>query len=75
MTLAQAKTGQICVIREISGDSRFLSRITSAGLSLGTPVEILQNNGKYPALVFARDTMLAVNSREAQQISVEVIQS
>jgi ferrous iron transport protein A len=74
MTLAKAKAGQFCVIREISGNTRFLSRITSAGLSPGTSVEILQNGGNYPVLVFARDTMLAVNSKEAQQINVEVIQ-
>ena len=71
MTMAEAKKGTFCMIKEIRGDRRFISRITSAGLTPGTKLEILQRGGRLPVLVYARDTMLAVNGREAGQITVE----
>jgi len=36
-------------------------------------VETIPNKGKYPLLVFARDTMLAISRKEAGNIFVEVI--
>jgi ferrous iron transport protein A len=74
MTMAETKKGQFYTIRKIGGEARFLSRVTSVGLTPGTNVEVLQTGGKYPVLVYARDTMLAVNSREARQIGVEAMQ-
>jgi ferrous iron transport protein A len=71
MTMAEAKKGQFYKIRKIGGDVRFLSRVTSAGLTPGTRVEILQTSGRLPVLLYARDTMLAVNRREARQIEME----
>ena len=71
MTMAEAKKGTFCMIKEIRGDRRFISRITSAGLTPWTKLEILQRGGRLPVLVYASDTMLAVNGREAGQITVE----
>ncbi|MDR1377818.1 MAG: ferrous iron transport protein A [Synergistaceae bacterium] len=71
MTMAEVKKGNFYIIKEISGDRRFISRVTSAGLTPGTKLEILQKGGGLPVLVYARDTMLAVNGREARQITVE----
>jgi ferrous iron transport protein A len=71
MTMAETKKGQFYRIRKIGGETRFLSRVTSAGLTPETRVEILQNAGGLPVLLYARDTMLAVNRREARQIEME----
>lgn len=70
--LTQLKTGQKAVIVKIGGDRRYLSRITSIGLSVGCPVEMLQNAGKKPLLVYGRDTMIALNRIESENIKVEV---
>jgi ferrous iron transport protein A len=71
MSISEAKKGQLYRIRKIGGGVQFLSRVTSAGLTPGTRVEILQSSGRLPVLLYARDTMLAVNRKEAGQIEVE----
>ncbi|MDR1481877.1 MAG: ferrous iron transport protein A [Synergistaceae bacterium] len=71
MTMAEVKEGQFYTIRRIGGETRFLSRVTSIGLTPGTNVEILQADGGLPVLIYARDTMLAVNRLEAMRIEVE----
>jgi ferrous iron transport protein A len=68
--MAEAKKGQFYKIRKINGGARFMSRVTSAGLTPGTNVEILQIAARSPVLLYARDTMLAVNRREARQIEM-----
>jgi len=73
MSNSQTKEGQVCRVKGLNGDNRFLSRITSVGLTPGSRVEIIRNKGKYPLLVFALDTMLAINWKEAGNIFVEVI--
>ncbi|MDR1110877.1 MAG: ferrous iron transport protein A [Deltaproteobacteria bacterium] len=73
INMAKAKKGQSCVIREINGEPGFLSRIFSQGLTPGTRVRIKQAGGGMPLLIQAREATLAVNSQEAQGISVEVL--
>lgn len=70
--LTQVHGGQSCRIISIKGDKRFISRITSVGLTPGSEVEMMQNEGRHPLLVYARDSMLAVNKKEAENILVEV---
>lgn len=70
--LSDAKRGQKGKIHAISGDSRFLSRITSIGLTIGNEVEVIQNNKKQPLLVFGRDTIIAINRNESERIVLEV---
>ena len=41
--LSEAKNGETGVISAIRGDTRFLSRVTSIGLTIGCPVTVLQN--------------------------------
>ena len=73
MTINKMKEGQYCRIKNLAGDTRFISRITSVGLTLGAEVEVIQNRGKYPMLVYTRDSMIAINQKEAANISVEVM--
>lgn len=69
--LAELKKNQNAKILSINGDSRFVSRITSIGLTPGCEVTVIKNEKRRPLLVFARDTMIALNSKECKNIEVE----
>ena len=73
MKLPELKDGQKARIAAINGDRRYLSRITSIGLNVGCPIEMMQNVKARPILVYGRDTMIALNRDESEQIVVEVI--
>lgn len=70
--LSEMKEGQRATIKAVDGDARFLSRITSIGLTLGGPVEVLRNERKLPLLLYSRDSMVALNREESGKILVEV---
>ena len=59
------------VVASIEGDTRFLSRITSIGLTPGCKVKVIKNDKNRPLLVFMRDTMVALNKNECKNIKVE----
>ena len=59
------------VIASINGDNRFVSRITSIGLTPGCKVTIVKNEKKRPLLVYSRDTMIALDRNECENIFVE----
>lgn len=58
------------VIASINGDSRFVSRITSIGLTPGCKVTVIKNEKHRPLLVYSRDTMIALNRKECDWIEV-----
>ncbi len=66
--LAKDKSG---IIASINGDARFVSRITSIGLTPGCSVTVIKNEKRRPLLVFSRDTMIALNRAECNWIDVE----
>ena len=70
--LTELKDGQKAKITGISGDRRYLSRVTSIGLNVGCDIEMLQNVNNRPVLVYGRDTMIALNRNESERITVEV---
>ena len=70
--LAVAVEGRQYMVKGLSGDSRFLSRITSVGLPVGGVLRVVRNATRMPVLVYARDTMLAIDKKEAANIQVEV---
>lgn len=59
------------VVASIDGDTRFLSRITSIGLTPGCKVKVIKNDKGRPILVFLRDTLVALNNKECERILVE----
>ncbi|MCT4606001.1 MAG: ferrous iron transport protein A [Marinisporobacter sp.] len=67
------KENTICKIVELEGANRFISKITAMGLTNGTLIEVIQNNKKFPVLLFARDTMIAVSKEEAKKILVKEV--
>ena len=68
--LSDAKSGEQGVICAIEGDARFLSRVTSIGLTLGSPVTILKNEKKRPILLYSRDSTVALNREECAKIQI-----
>lgn len=59
------------VIASINGDARFVSRITSIGLTPGCSITIIKNEKRRPILLYSRDTMIALNRKECDGIEVE----
>ena len=70
MNLSELKENSEAVISSIAGDGRFISRITSIGLTPGCHVQIIKNDKNRPVLLYSRDTMIAVNRRECTGITV-----
>ncbi len=62
-----------CVIASLNGDQRFVSRITSIGLTPGCKVSVIKNDGNRPMLVYSRDTMIALNRNECKGIEVKEV--
>lgn len=71
MKLQDARPGYSGEITAISGDTRFLSRITSVGLTVGCNIEIMQNEKKQPVLLLIRDSLIAVNRKDCDRIEVK----
>ena len=71
--LHEMKAGQAGEIAGVQGDTRFLSRVTSVGLTIGCRVEMLRNEKKYPLLLHSRDSVIALNREESGNILVEVM--
>ena len=72
LTLTQAEEGREYTVKDVKGDARFISRITSIGLTTGAMLKIVRNVKRLPLLIYSRDTMLAINKQEANNIHVEV---
>lgn len=70
MNLSEVAPGKKVSISAIDGDIRFLSRITSIGLTVGCQIQVLQNEKRQPILIYGRDTMVALNRRECEKIQI-----
>ena len=71
MKLTDLKKDCNGVIARVNGDNRFVSRITSIGLTPGCRVTVIKNEKRRPLLVYSRDTMIALNRNECDDIEVE----
>ena len=70
-SLNELKPNSEGIVASIDGDARYLSRITSIGITPGCPIKVLKNDKNRPMLVFMRDTMVALNTEESRNIKVE----
>ena len=70
MKLNELKENQNAVVTKLDGDNRFISRITSIGLTPGCRLQIVKNDRNRPVLVYTRDTMIALNRKECSGIEV-----
>ena len=69
--LNELKKEQSAVVASINGDTRFVSRITSIGITPGCKIKIIKNEKHRPLLVYSRDTMIALNRSECENIFVQ----
>ncbi len=69
--LSEMKQGETAIVSSVNGDARYVGRITSIGLTPGCKVSIIKNEKNRPLIVFARDTMIALNEKESSNIEVE----
>ena len=69
--LAQMKQGQTGVVTAINGGARYMSRITSIGITPGCTISIVKNDKNRPVIVYTRDTMIALNEKECNNIEVQ----
>ena len=75
MKLSDMKENTRVVVDSLDGDARFISRITSIGLTPGSSVEIIKNDRHRPVLLYSRDTMIAVNRSECEGIEVTEVRA
>lgn len=75
MKLGELKENSEAVVTGISGDARFVGRITSIGLTPGCHISIVKNDRNRPVLLFSRDTMIAVNRKECEGIEVTEVRA
>ena len=73
MKLSEMKENTEAVVSSLDGDTRFISRITSIGLTPGSRVSVIKNDKKRPLLLYSRDTMIAVNRNECEGIEVREV--
>ena len=71
--LIDLQTNESGKIAAINGDSRFVSRITSIGLTPGCKVSVVKNDKHRPLLVYSRDTMIALNRNECDSIEINEV--
>ena len=72
MKLTETKPEESGVVRRIGGDAHFVSRITAIGLTEGTVFQPVRNDRKMPVLIYLRETLIAVNRRDAERIEVDM---
>ncbi|MCR5107632.1 MAG: ferrous iron transport protein A [Lachnospiraceae bacterium] len=70
MKLTELKENNTAVVAGLNGDDRFISRITSIGLTPGSRLRVIKNDKNRPMLVYSRDTMIALNQKECSGIEV-----
>ena len=73
MKLSELKEKQTAIVDGLEGDSRFIGRITSIGLTPGCEVKVIKNDKNRPMLVYSRDTMIALNKKECEGIKVKEV--
>ncbi len=70
MKLCEMEPNKKAMVSKINGDDRFLSRVTSIGITPGCKLSVIRNDKNRPILVYSRDTMIALNRKESEGIEV-----
>jgi len=68
--LINCKKGTLCSIANITGDGRFISRVSSIGLTVGAEIQILRNSFGMPMLIYSHDTVIVISKKEAVNIFI-----
>ena len=70
MSLSELQKDRNAVVDKLTGDERFMSRITSIRLTPGCTVKVIRNDKNRPMLIYSRDTLIALNRKECKGIEV-----
>lgn len=70
MKLDEAPENARYVLRKVDGTGTFCDRARSIGLVEGTTLKVVRNEPKMPILIYVRDTLLAVNRKDAAHTAV-----
>ncbi len=70
MSLSELERNRHAVVEKLTGDERFMSRITSIGLTPGCTIKVIRNDKNRPMLIYTRDTLIALNRNECKGIEV-----
>ena len=62
LSLAEMGENRCGTVAQIEGDSRFISRIVSIGLTPGSAFTLLKNDGRLPVLVFFAAIRLSLST-------------
>ena len=73
MKLSELMENDKAVVSDISGDHRYITRVTSIGLTPGCTLKVIKNDKNRPLLIHARDTVIALNRNECKGIEVQFI--
>lgn len=71
MKLCETKENMDYILLDTGTDEHFNQRASSMGLVADTPIRIVRNQKKMPVLIFARDTLIAVNYKDSERIEVK----
>lgn len=74
MKLNEMKENNSASITRIHGTAEFQRRITSR-TTIGSEVEMIQNDKHNPIMMYVRNTTLAMNRRDGANIEVEEIRN
>ncbi len=72
MKLPELNKDLEATVVSVNGDTRFISRVTSIGITPGCRIKMIKNEKRRPLLVFSRDSMIALNRNECEGIEVEL---
>ena len=70
MSLNELGKDSQAIVEKLTGDERFMSRITSIGLTPGCSIRVIRNDKNRPMLIYSRDTIIALNRNECKGIEV-----
>lgn len=71
MKLIEAENNKNYILTSIGTSEHFVERAKSMGLVQGTKLKMIRNQKKMPVLIYARDTLLAVNQKDAKSMEVQ----
>ncbi|MBE5826635.1 MAG: ferrous iron transport protein A [Butyrivibrio sp.] len=68
MKLSEMKKDTSGTVKSLGTDEWFVKRIASIGLSEGASFRIVKNDKRMPVLIYARETLLALNRKDCEKI-------
>ena len=72
MKLTEAQVDAKGTFSNIGGDAKLANRITAIGITEGTVFQVVKNDRNMPILLYVRETLIALNRKDAELIEVEV---